>query len=114
MNGLGWLYQSNRSWDHRIPRGEAVLLSSGDQLRLCDKTLITFETRVPASQLLTFTQVQEQGDPDCWQVLEKAVRALRDPLQLLSNNIFPGLEQCGYDYRPQAWLWIFWPGLHGY
>ncbi|KAL8880654.1 MAG: hypothetical protein Q9198_001980 [Flavoplaca austrocitrina] len=90
VNGLDWLYPSNRSWYHRIPRGEAVLLSSGDQLRLCDKTLITFETRIPASQLLTFTQVQEQGDPDCRQVLEKAVRAPRDPLQLLSNNFFPG------------------------
>lgn len=88
MNGLEWLYQSDGSWDHRIPRGQAVLLSSGDQLRLCDKTLITFKTRIPASQLLTSTQIQEQDDPDCRQVLEKAVKAPRNPLQLQLNNFF--------------------------
>ncbi|KAL8648199.1 MAG: hypothetical protein Q9226_006094 [Calogaya cf. arnoldii] len=72
-NGLEWLYESNMSWwDYRIPRGEAVLLSGGDKLRLCDKTLFTFETRIPPSQLLTSTQMQEQEDPDCRQVLEKA------------------------------------------
>ncbi|KAI4236776.1 MAG: hypothetical protein LQ349_002330 [Xanthoria aureola] len=73
MNGLDWLYQSGTSWYvYRIPKGEAVLLSSGDKLRLCDKTLFTFETRLPASQLLTSTQMHDQEDPDCRQVLEKA------------------------------------------
>lgn len=82
MNGLDWLYQSGMSWyDYRIPEGEAVLLSSGDKLRLCDMTLFTFETRLPASQLLTSTQMHDQEDPDCRQVLEKAVRAPREPLQ---------------------------------
>lgn len=90
MNGLDWLYQLGISWwDYRIPNGEAVLLSSGDKLRLCDKTLFTFEPRVPASQLLTSTQMQEQEDPDCRQVLEKAVRAPKDRLQLPLSNPAP-------------------------
>ncbi|KAL8638410.1 MAG: hypothetical protein Q9228_004432 [Teloschistes exilis] len=74
LNGFDWLHQHGTAWDaFPVSKGTAVLLSSGDKLRLCDQTTFAFETRLPASQLLTWTQHQEQEDPDCRQVIEKAV-----------------------------------------
>lgn len=74
LNGFDWLHQHGTTWDaFPVSKGTAVLLSSGDRLRLCDQTTFVFETRLPASQLVTWTQHQEQEDPDCRQVMEKAV-----------------------------------------
>ncbi|KAL8817667.1 MAG: hypothetical protein Q9223_003550 [Gallowayella weberi] len=85
LNGVDWLHWcGTSSVKFPVPRGQAVLLSSGDKLCLCDQTrerdrnpqiLFTFQTRLPASELLTSTQMEEQRDPDCRQVLEKAVSA---------------------------------------
>lgn len=73
-NGVEWLSEVGTSCVATpIPRDEAVLLSDGDKLRFCDQTTFSFETRLPASQLLTSTQQREKDDPDCRQVLEKAV-----------------------------------------
>ncbi|KAI4195582.1 MAG: hypothetical protein LQ348_002431 [Seirophora lacunosa] len=74
-NGAEWLRPHNGLWEaYPIPTGKAILLSSGEKLRLCDQTIFTFQTRLPASQLLTSTQLQEKEDPDCRQVLEKAIQ----------------------------------------
>ncbi|KAL8689292.1 MAG: hypothetical protein Q9218_005004 [Villophora microphyllina] len=73
MNGFEWLHQRGTAWDaFPVSKGKAVLLSGGDKIRLCNQTIFLFETRLRASQLLTWTQHQEQEDPDCRQVLEKA------------------------------------------
>ncbi|KAI4278763.1 MAG: hypothetical protein L6R35_006076, partial [Caloplaca aegaea] len=72
-NGVEWLRQRNGVWEaFPIPNGKAILLSNGEKLRLCDRTVFKFETRLPESQLLTSTQLQEKEDPDCRQVLERA------------------------------------------
>lgn len=77
-NGVEWLRQRNGVWEaFPIPNGKAILLSNGEKLRLCDRTVFKFETRLPESQLLTSTQLQEKEDPDCRQVLERAVSVIR-------------------------------------
>ncbi|KAL8727978.1 MAG: hypothetical protein Q9181_005506 [Wetmoreana brouardii] len=84
LNGVEWLQRQGMTWDaFRVPHGQAVLLSDGDKLRLCDQTTFVFETRLPASQLLTSTQLQDQQDPDCRQVLEKAAF---DNLFMMTNR----------------------------
>lgn len=73
-NGVDWLNEDHKTLGpFPIPRGEAILLSNDDKLHLSGQTVFLFRTRLPASQLLTSTQIQEQEDPDCRQVLEKAV-----------------------------------------
>lgn len=73
-NGVEWLNEDHKTMGPiPIPRDEAILLSNGDKLFLSDHTAFVFQTRLPASQLLTSTQVLERQDPDCRQVLEKAV-----------------------------------------
>ncbi|KAL8695966.1 MAG: hypothetical protein Q9224_003045 [Gallowayella concinna] len=82
LNGVDWVHWCGTSLvTYPVPRGQAILLSSGDKLCLCDQTrelernaqiTFTFQTRLPASELLTSTQMDEQRDPDCRQVLEKA------------------------------------------
>ncbi|KAL8683706.1 MAG: hypothetical protein Q9186_000340 [Xanthomendoza sp. 1 TL-2023] len=82
LNGVDWAHWCGTSLvSFPVPRGQAILLSSGDKLCLCDQTrelernaqiTFTFQTRLPASELLTSTQMDEQRDPDCRQVLEKA------------------------------------------
>lgn len=75
-NGVNWVHERCMTWGgFPILQGEAILLSNGDKLHLCDHATFTFQTRLSASQLLTSTQLQEQEDPDCRQVLEKAVSA---------------------------------------
>ena len=77
VNGVDWLHQRHEEWGPcPILHGEAILLSNGDRLCLCDQTVFTFQTRLPASQLLTSTQLEEHEDPDCRQALEKAVSSL--------------------------------------
>ncbi|KAL8697704.1 MAG: hypothetical protein Q9201_006977 [Fulgogasparrea decipioides] len=84
LNGVEWLQRQGMTWDaFRVPHGQAVLLSDGDKLRLCDQTTFIFQTRLPASQLLTSTQLQDQQNPDCRQVLEKAAF---DNLFIMTNR----------------------------
>ncbi|KAL9028287.1 MAG: hypothetical protein Q9196_003324 [Gyalolechia fulgens] len=72
-NGVQWLSEDHKTLGpFPIPKGEAILLSNGDKLLLSNRTVFVFQTRLPASQLLTSTQLQEQADPDCRQILEKA------------------------------------------
>ncbi len=79
-NGVEWLSEVGiLRVAAPIPRDKAVLLSDGDKLRFCDQTTFSFETRLPASQLLTSTQQREKDDPDCRQVLEKAVSLQHTP-----------------------------------
>ncbi|KAL8903609.1 MAG: hypothetical protein Q9207_003811 [Kuettlingeria erythrocarpa] len=82
-NGVEWLSEVGTSCVAApIPKDKAVLLSDGDKLRFCDQTTFSFETRLPASQLLTSTQQREKDDPDCRQVLEKAVSLQYTPNDL--------------------------------
>ncbi|KAL8926746.1 MAG: hypothetical protein Q9208_002820 [Pyrenodesmia sp. 3 TL-2023] len=88
-NGVEWLSVVDTSWvATSIQKNKAVLLSDGDRLRFCDQTTFTFETRLPASQLLTSTQQRENEDPDCHQVLEKAV-SLQDRLRRTAAKALP-------------------------
>lgn len=93
LNGVAWLHQRGTKCEaFPIAKGKAVLLSNGDKIKLCDRTTFTFETRLPPSQLLTSTQLQEKENPDCRQVLEKAVSASTYKRELMLIH-HPGVRQ---------------------
>lgn len=69
MNGSYWRYKKKTQWqESRIGKGSAVLLSDGDQIRLCDDSCYVFSayaTDTPPEFMQDASYAQEKEIEVC-------------------------------------------------